>query len=213
MKVRYIGKKERKEDNVAGTGVVWRHPGDVQDVPDVAWAKLSKHPDVWAPAETSRAPSLAQAAKVKAPAPAPAPVANAERVKTWKDFAAEGGLSLNDVAMLVEAGGPGTDAGKVLWNSFTNLPLPDGLDLSPDVGSAAAAPAPAPAPAAAPAAANKKPDGGFVVKKGGEWVALDGMDLPALKAFAESVAVKLHPQAKEPSVRQKLVDAQPKGGW
>lgn len=188
MKVRYVGKKERKEDNVAGTGVVWRHPGDVQEVPDVAWAKLAKHPDVWAPAETSRAPSLAQAAKVQAPAPAPAPVASAERVKTWKDFAAEGGLSLNDVAMLVEAGGPGTDAGKVLWNSFTNLPLPDDLDLSPDVGSAAAAPAPAPAPAG-PAAATA--------------VDLESMEVEALRALAAERQVKVHPNLGKP----KLIDA------
>lgn len=184
MKVRYVGKKESKEDNVAGTGVVWRHPGDVQEVPDVAWAKLAKHPDVWAPAETSRAPSLAQATKVKAPAPAP--VASAERVKTWKDFAAEGGLSLNDVAMLVEVGGPGTDAGKVLWNNFTNLPLPDDLDLSPNVGSAADAPASTAANATGTDSTSTEPAGTPAAKTAPAKKAA----APAKKAPAKKAAAK-----------------------
>lgn len=47
MRVKYIGAKPRKTDNVAGTGVVWAGYGDVQDVPDDAWPKLCKFPDVW----------------------------------------------------------------------------------------------------------------------------------------------------------------------
>lgn len=47
IQVRYIGTKEQKGDNVAGTGAVWNGPGDVQSVPDGAWAKLSAHPSVW----------------------------------------------------------------------------------------------------------------------------------------------------------------------
>ena len=42
--VKYIGAKEFKDDNVAGTGVVWLGNGDVQRVPYGAWAKLAKHP-------------------------------------------------------------------------------------------------------------------------------------------------------------------------
>lgn len=47
MQVRYLGNKARKEDNVAGSGVVWIGNGDVQEVPAEAWPKLAKHPDVW----------------------------------------------------------------------------------------------------------------------------------------------------------------------
>jgi hypothetical protein len=47
IKVRYVGLKERRADTVAGTGTVWIGHGDVQDVPDAAWPKLSKHPDIW----------------------------------------------------------------------------------------------------------------------------------------------------------------------
>lgn len=45
--VRYIGKKDQKADNVAGTGIVWNGPSDVQQVPDSAFAKLMQHPGVW----------------------------------------------------------------------------------------------------------------------------------------------------------------------
>lgn len=45
--IRYIGKKERKEDNVAHTGTVWNGNGDVQNVPDNAVAKLLVHTDSW----------------------------------------------------------------------------------------------------------------------------------------------------------------------
>lgn len=54
MRVKYIGRKARKEDNVAGTGTAWVGAGDVQEVPDSAWALLSKHPDVWAAADDER---------------------------------------------------------------------------------------------------------------------------------------------------------------
>lgn len=47
MKVRYIGLKDLKTDNVAGTGAVWMGFGDVQEVPDEAWPKLARHPEVW----------------------------------------------------------------------------------------------------------------------------------------------------------------------
>jgi hypothetical protein len=47
MKVRYIGHKDIKEDNVARSGAVWLGHGDVQEVPDAVWAKLSAHRGVW----------------------------------------------------------------------------------------------------------------------------------------------------------------------
>ena len=55
VKVEYIGKKDVKPDNVAGTGVIWYGAGDVQEVPAEAALRMARHPDVWlihgAPAE------------------------------------------------------------------------------------------------------------------------------------------------------------------
>lgn len=56
--VMYVGTKPFKEDNVAGTGVTWIGQGDIQRVPAIAWAKLSRHPDVWALPEEVDAKTL-----------------------------------------------------------------------------------------------------------------------------------------------------------
>lgn len=45
-KATYIGTKERKEDNVAGTGLSWT-PGQTHEVSALAASKLSAHPSVW----------------------------------------------------------------------------------------------------------------------------------------------------------------------
>lgn len=46
--VRYIGQKDRKEDNVAGTGAVWFGFGDEVEITDRGRAnKLAKFSDVW----------------------------------------------------------------------------------------------------------------------------------------------------------------------
>lgn len=47
MKIRYVGHKAEKPDNVAGSGIVWHGHGDVQEVPAGFAAKLLKHVDVW----------------------------------------------------------------------------------------------------------------------------------------------------------------------
>lgn len=47
-KLMYLLGKPRKEDNVAGTGVVWIGRGDVQDVPDDKVEAFLKHPSIWA---------------------------------------------------------------------------------------------------------------------------------------------------------------------
>ncbi len=44
--VQYAGKKREKEDNVAGTGLVWA-PGQIHFVPPLVAQKLARHPDVW----------------------------------------------------------------------------------------------------------------------------------------------------------------------
>lgn len=58
-KIEYIGKKEQKTDNVAGTETVWNGEGDVQEISDpIAVEKLLAHPNVWrlAKGEPGRAP-------------------------------------------------------------------------------------------------------------------------------------------------------------
>ncbi len=46
-KIRYIGAKASKQDNVAGTGIIWSGRNAVKDVPGGAVDKLLLHPDVW----------------------------------------------------------------------------------------------------------------------------------------------------------------------
>ena len=46
-KIKYIGKKPTKQDNVAGTGKTWIGTGDVQEVSDLAAERLLKHTDVF----------------------------------------------------------------------------------------------------------------------------------------------------------------------
>jgi len=60
--VRYVGLKDSETDCVAGTGVTWIGKGDVQPVPDKAWAKLSQHPDVWELVEGQSAPATSELA-------------------------------------------------------------------------------------------------------------------------------------------------------
>lgn len=47
-KIRYVGSKPSKMDNIAGTGVVWNGNGDVKNIPDRVVPLLLAHPDVWA---------------------------------------------------------------------------------------------------------------------------------------------------------------------
>ncbi|MFY9479172.1 MAG: hypothetical protein WAQ08_16120 [Aquabacterium sp.] len=72
VNVVYLGRKPFKQDNVAGTGIVWRGYGDIQRVPVTALAKILEHPAVWAVADdadlTPPAPSAAQQSIVAAAA-------------------------------------------------------------------------------------------------------------------------------------------------
>ena len=47
VKIRYIGKKSEKIDNVANTGIVWDGYGDVKTVPEKAVKKLIEYKDIW----------------------------------------------------------------------------------------------------------------------------------------------------------------------
>ena len=68
--IRYIGAKERKEDNVAGTGIIWLGNGDEQNVTDPrAVAQLLRYPLVWE--LDGEAPAGTPAPVVSAPPPAP----------------------------------------------------------------------------------------------------------------------------------------------
>jgi hypothetical protein len=62
-RVMYVGRKAKKEDNVAGSGVVWMGHGDIQPVSNEAWAKLAAYPDVWVDVPDEPAP------EPEAPAP------------------------------------------------------------------------------------------------------------------------------------------------
>lgn len=59
VKVKYVGIKPIKTDNVAMTKTVWIGQGDVQEVDEATWVKLSKHPDIWVKDESNHSPSLA----------------------------------------------------------------------------------------------------------------------------------------------------------
>lgn len=61
-KIKYIGHKPYKTDNVAGTASVWEGHGDVQDVPDDAATKLLRFPGVWQIAEEAESSKPAPAA-------------------------------------------------------------------------------------------------------------------------------------------------------
>lgn len=74
MKIKYIGLKARKEDNVAGTGLTWRF-GETLEVEDqVKAAKLLAYERIWV-ADGGQATAPAPAPAPSAPAPAPAPAA------------------------------------------------------------------------------------------------------------------------------------------
>lgn len=46
--IRYIGPKPKKEDNVAGTGLIWLGAGTAHEVKDpVAASRLLAHPLIW----------------------------------------------------------------------------------------------------------------------------------------------------------------------
>jgi len=71
--IRYIGKKDERTDNVAGTGLVWNGQGDVQTVSDAAAAKLLAHPDIWEDAGDAPVDEKPKAEKPVADKPADEP--------------------------------------------------------------------------------------------------------------------------------------------
>lgn len=86
--VEYVGEKERKVDNIAGTGTVWHGKGDVQPCSLAAWGKLSAYPTVWRAASAVADSGLASAKVVTPPPPAPAKQATASTVLYGGDFPA-----------------------------------------------------------------------------------------------------------------------------
>lgn len=76
VRVMYVGAKPIKEDNIAGTGAVWRGEGDVQLVPLSAWPRLAPHTGVWQLADEAPLPlgSASADAPAELPATATAPM-------------------------------------------------------------------------------------------------------------------------------------------
>lgn len=72
--VEYVGLKDREEDHLYGTGIVWTGKGDVQEVPASAWSRMRKHVDVWRELVAQASSSSLQPA-APAPVAAPAPAA------------------------------------------------------------------------------------------------------------------------------------------
>lgn len=84
-KIVYIGTKEQKGDNVAGTGLIWTR-GQVQEVQDDKKAeKLLEHPHVWADAETKyeMVPEMALVPK-EAPEPKVSLIPSGEASPYWE---------------------------------------------------------------------------------------------------------------------------------
>lgn len=67
--VKYVGRKARKEDNVAQTGAVWS-PGSIVPVNDQAAAKLLQFPDVWIAVTVEEAGDATKADEAAPPTPA-----------------------------------------------------------------------------------------------------------------------------------------------
>jgi len=68
--IKYVGLKETGDsDHLYGTNIVWKGPGDVQEVPEDKAKLLMNHPDVWkdAPkaAERKEDPLVAEAPQSK----------------------------------------------------------------------------------------------------------------------------------------------------
>ncbi len=64
-KVKYVGAKDIKTDNVAMTNTVWAGNGDVQEVSEAAWLKLAKHPDIWERVDEEPVTQLSLADSIK----------------------------------------------------------------------------------------------------------------------------------------------------
>lgn len=94
-RVEYLGNKAQKMDNVAWTGVVWFGNGDIQEVPDGTWEKLSKHPDVWrlVPRETDS--SVGQAVAKTDTAPGRSVDLTALDAEGLRAYAEEKGIKLD----------------------------------------------------------------------------------------------------------------------
>lgn len=83
-KIEYVGLKDQKTDNVAGTETVWNGTGDVQEVDDAVAAKLIAHPNIWRLAKGERAKIAPATAKDVDPQ-----VAKAEKLAKLKKDEAE----------------------------------------------------------------------------------------------------------------------------
>lgn len=93
VQVEYIGTKERKEDNLTGSGVVWQGHGDVQHVTAAQWGALSKHGEVWRLAKSEAVANAGGTAETRS-------VANAAKAPEAVKALGLGGLTTKDPAGL-----------------------------------------------------------------------------------------------------------------
>lgn len=127
LQVEYIGSKPVKEDNVAHTGVVWVGQGDVQEVPASAWAKLSRHPDVWCLAGegqpligTALVSGEIKSAQVPDGSPTPEDVKPPDTTKEPVQSPPEEVLYGTDHPALIEIGGEQLQLGDVVNAAFSS---------------------------------------------------------------------------------------------
>jgi len=177
----YIGHKERKVDNVAGSGAVWHGHGDVQPVTPQQWGLLSKYPQIWSrdvDSESVIAPVASAASMALGEAIPGGALATATEqsplLGTPADDGSAGIYGTDQLPGLVEVGGQMVQLGTVVTGAHaaSGLSVDDWNGLVPQIRDqlviehlelmrAQAAPAKAPAqepeqnpstPAAAPAA-------------------------------------------------------------
>jgi hypothetical protein len=62
-KIRYIGKKPRKSDNVTNSNIIWTKPQQVKDVPVSMALRLLNFPSIWCEADTDVDPHKGESHK------------------------------------------------------------------------------------------------------------------------------------------------------
>lgn len=76
VRVKHIGKRDRRADTMSGEGTVWHGEGDVQTVSRKAWDNhLRRYPDLWVLAEDATPPAAEPEAPIASTPAAPSPAA------------------------------------------------------------------------------------------------------------------------------------------
>lgn len=132
MKFAYVGLKDVERAFIEDTGIAWT-PGMVDSVDPEIGQKMLKHVDVWK--------LVAEDAVVKGDgktlADAGKPADDGSSLPAWVKEGIELGLSDDQLESIAKAGGPETDAGKVLYKTtLLAVATSRGLKLHPKTGVA-----------------------------------------------------------------------------